>query len=219
MSSSDSDDDFMVGCDAALDLCDYMDTIGFMPTMNPMDLVEPGLWLGNVTAAANRSMLAGHGITHVLTVGSGLAADVRAQWGLPAATTVDEGPGPFKSLLVVRDFDPISCLRLEVLDLPETNLMAQFTECNSFIGDAIAEGGQVLVHCQWGMSRSATLVVAYICTRDRSDVDEVLEGLVKVRPVVNPTEPGGLNSGFLEQLRAWKRAGFCEPETAKTEVG
>ena len=56
------------------------------------------------------------GITHVLTVGSGLAADVRAQWGLPAATTVDEGPGPFKSLLVVRvrpetrcSADQVSC--------------------------------------------------------------------------------------------------------------
>ena len=41
-------------------------------------------------------------------------------------------------------------------------LQPYFEECNAFMKKALGEGSAVLVHCHRGMSRSSTMVIAYM---------------------------------------------------------
>ena len=51
-------------------------------------------------------------------------------------------------------------------------------------GDKIVRKGGVLVHCQAGMSRSATITAAYLMKVLGLGVEEALEMIRKVRPVI-----------------------------------
>jgi hypothetical protein len=59
-----------------------------------------------------------------------------------------------------------------------------------------ARGQRVLVHCWAGISRSASLVIAYLMKQHAVTADEALTRLRKKRPIVDP------NDGFMAQLRA-----------------
>lgn len=76
-----------------------------------------------------------------------------------------------------------------------------FEPIAAFIDRGRASGG-VLVHCYAGVSRSATLVAAYLILRRGMTLQEALDTLRAARPTVQP------NPGFLAQLRALEmRAG------------
>lgn len=51
-------------------------------------------------------------------------------------------------------------------------------------GDKVVRKGGVLVHCQAGMSRSATITAAYLMKVLGLGVEEALEMIRKVRPVI-----------------------------------
>ncbi len=51
---------------------------------------------------------------------------------------------------------------LNVLDMPQQNLIQYFEEAIQFIRDVKKIGGKVFVHCFAGVSRSATIVIAYL---------------------------------------------------------
>jgi tyrosine-protein phosphatase len=69
---------------------------------------------------------------------------------------------------------------LEYLHLPwghdEDNLVARFPTAFAFLDRARAAGGRVLVHCQCGVSRSATAAIAYVM-RDAARGGNGLEGV------------------------------------------
>jgi len=54
--------------------------------------------------------------------------------------------------------------------------------------------GCILVHCQVGMSRSATAVLAYLMLRENLTFWDALVDVVKLRKIVQP------NAGFCRQL-------------------
>jgi predicted protein tyrosine phosphatase len=63
-----------------------------------------------------------------------------------------------------------------------------------WIDDAIRMGGRVLVHCREGVSRSSTMVIAYLMWRYSIPFETAHERLRRVRPICNP------NTGFTCQL-------------------
>eukprot|EP00760_Papus_ankaliazontas_P032754 PhM_4_TR5953/c0_g1_i1/m.15810 len=62
----------------------------------------------------------------------------------------------------------------------------------------IASGHAVLVHCQMGVSRSASVVVAYVMKSQDLCLDSALALVKRQRPEVNP------NTGFLRALVRWE---------------
>ncbi|XP_054322883.1 dual specificity protein phosphatase 15 isoform X5 [Pongo pygmaeus] len=69
-----------------------------------------------------------------------------------------------------------------------------FKECINFIHCCRLNGGNCLVHCFAGISRSTTIVTAYVMTVTGLGWRDVLEAIKATRPIANP------NPGFRQQL-------------------
>ncbi|XP_005398464.1 PREDICTED: dual specificity protein phosphatase 26 [Chinchilla lanigera] len=144
---------------------------------NHADEVWPGLYLGDQDMANNRRELRRLGITHVLNAS-------HSRWrGIPEAY---EGLG-------------IRYLGVEAHDSPAFDMSIHFQTAADFIHRALSQpGGKILVHCAVGVSRSATLVLAYLMLYHRFTLVEAIKKVKDHRGIIP-------NRGFLRQLLALDR--------------
>lgn len=111
-------------------------------------------------------------------------------------------------VLTVLDFDVRDAKQLEnyhrlmirVEDTAEDDLLKHFPDVCGFIDAGLDSGGGVFVHCAMGVSRSATVVMAYLIWKlpgmtMKGAWDKVKESRARVRP----------NVGFVKQLKVWER--------------
>ncbi len=100
---------------------------------------------------------------------------------------------------------------LPIDDACEVPISEYFHDVIEFIEAARQRGDQVLIHCAAGVSRSATLMIAYLMWKRHWTRKEAVEYVVARRKVVDP------NDGFMDQLAAWECAltlsWLGEPET------
>ncbi len=85
------------------------------------------------------------------------------------------------------------------LDSPDFDLSACFVECFEFIDDHRRKGHNVLVHCVAGVSRSATIVIAYLMQSQDKDLWQAHDEVRKIRNVIRP------NQGFMNQLKEFEK--------------
>ena len=85
-------------------------------------------------------------------------------------------------------------LHLDIPDYELFELYGYFEEANDFISKCKAEGGHLLVHCKYGISRSTTFVIAYLIKNMRYTTNSALKFIQEKRKRIKP------NEGFLEQL-------------------
>jgi hypothetical protein len=71
-------------------------------------------------------------------------------------------------------------------DNPSEDILAILYDALEFIDIATRGGGRVLVHCSQGVSRSATLVIAFLMWRTGNSFDEVMAQVKAARGVANP---------------------------------
>lgn len=137
------------------------------------DQIEEGLYLGSISAANNRSALKSLNITHILTV---------------AGSMPPSYPNEFKYKTI------------DVQDRHDINIAQYFDDCFGFIDEAKEMGGNVLVHCFVGRSRSVTIVVAYLMKKRGMSCSEALQHVKSKRSLAFP------NSGFLLQLQNFEKS-------------
>ncbi|KAG7189085.1 hypothetical protein KM043_008664 [Ampulex compressa] len=89
-------------------------------------------------------------------------------------------------------------------DSPDQNLSQYFSLCNDFIHAARLRGGNVLIHCLAGMSRSVTVAVAYIMSTTNLSWKEALKVVRVGRSIANP------NVGFQQQLKDFESSRLQE---------
>ncbi|THG96393.1 hypothetical protein EW026_g5436 [Hermanssonia centrifuga] len=122
--------------------------------------VLPFLYLGNLNHAANAYMLHALGITHVVSVGE--CALIPPENGSGSYTTGFQTAKPGSLWIEEREG------RIKVLDIKGVcddgidSLEPQLPPICEWIDQARQEGGKVLVHCRVGVSRSATVTIAYV---------------------------------------------------------
>ncbi|KAF2208195.1 hypothetical protein CERZMDRAFT_3784, partial [Cercospora zeae-maydis SCOH1-5] len=88
--------------------------------------------------------------------------------------------------------------QIDIEDDESQNLAKWFKRTNAFIHRGLREGGGVFVHCAMGVSRSATIICAYLMWRFGVGRDEALEWLRRGRGRCNPSD------GFWEQLGVYE---------------
>jgi hypothetical protein len=82
------------------------------------------------------------------------------------------------------------CIFIPIDDCINENISKYFNIAYSFI-----EKAPTLVHCYAGISRSATLVINYVMRKKNMHLNEALEFVRNVRPIVRP------NKGFMVNLK------------------
>jgi len=92
----------------------------------------------------------------------------------------------------------IRYFRVPVLDEEDEDLLTWFPETTAFIHSCILAKKTVLVHCQAGVSRSATVVCAYLMRYGGLTFEEALDHTVRCRPCACP------NIGFITQLQRFQ---------------
>jgi len=101
----------------------------------------------------------------------------------------------------VKDFfaDEYSYLSFALRDTEGQAIAPVFEKCHAFIDTARAEGASVLVHCNAGISRSATIVISYLMHREKMSLREALAWVKARRKVISP------NFGFVRQLIEYEK--------------
>lgn len=145
--------------------------------------IEPNLYLGNLTAATDSEWLKREQITHILTV--------------------DSCPLPRK----IQTLPDVTLKYIQVTDMPREDLLTYFEDTYQFILYSLERGGKVLVHCYFGVSRSATLVIAYMMKRYNMPFTTAFDAVKKKRRFVGP------NPGFLAQLKLYEHMDFSIDNT------
>lgn len=85
-------------------------------------------------------------------------------------------------------------LQISIEDDPNVNLMQYFDITFDFIHKARSQGQSVLVHCVAGVSRSPTVVCAYLMKLANLSASDALSLVKRKRNIVDP------NIGFIAQL-------------------
>ncbi|CAF3095951.1 unnamed protein product [Rotaria sp. Silwood2] len=138
-----------------------------------MTQILPHIFVGNINDAQNIDRLNQNGITHIVN------------------STPDL---PF--------FWEKKCqyMRVDVLDIPSENIRKHFDKTFQFIDEALhKKTNSVLVHCSAGISRSPTLVLAYMIKKHHMTLDEAFNKMRQLRQIVDP------NISFIVQLRDWEK--------------
>ncbi|CAG5109886.1 Oidioi.mRNA.OKI2018_I69.chr2.g4359.t1.cds [Oikopleura dioica] len=90
-------------------------------------------------------------------------------------------------------------LQIPVLDTESESLIDFFDQCFDFIDNARLKNKRVMVHCQAGKSRSATIAIAYIMRYKKLSMDEAHLFVRSKRHQIDP------NFAFLGQLLDYER--------------
>lgn len=106
-----------------------------------------------------------------------------------------EGPSMWKVSFLEADFWTRVAAARDAMDEDITRLFPAFFE---FADEAHAEGGKLLVHCEAGVSRSATLATAQLMRAKRQPFFAAYRELKAMRPGVLP------NIGFASQLQRYE---------------
>ncbi|CAD5210217.1 unnamed protein product [Bursaphelenchus okinawaensis] len=90
-------------------------------------------------------------------------------------------------------------LRIPVNDTYDAKLSPFFEKAYEFIEDARRSNQKVLVHCLAGISRSATLAIAYVMRRNKLTAEDAYKFVQTRRPSISP------NFNFMGQLTVYER--------------
>ncbi|NXX25680.1 DUS4 phosphatase, partial [Nicator chloris] len=132
----------------------------------PVEIL-PFLYLGSAYHAARRDMLDALGITALLNVSS-------------------DCPNHFEGHYQYK------CIPVE--DNHKADISSWFMEAIEYIDSVKDCCGRVLVHCQAGISRSATICLAYLMMKKRVKLEEAFEFVKQRRSIISP------NFSFMGQL-------------------
>jgi protein-tyrosine phosphatase len=92
-----------------------------------------------------------------------------------------------------------------IVDGPPAPSLEWLQEQVDFIDEQRAAGRTVYVHCRNGVSRSSTVVAAYLMQRHGWTLEQTLAEMRKKRPEVRP------NPTFMPLLEAWQKRAMQAP--------
>lgn len=130
--------------------------------------VADHMYLGSELVAKDREILRQNGITHVLNCVGFVC------------------PEYFKGDLVYKT--------LWLQDSPSEDIISILYDVFDYFEDVREQNGRVFVHCCQGVSRSASLVIAYLMWREGQSFEDAFQYVKAARGVTNP------NMGFACQL-------------------
>jgi protein-tyrosine phosphatase len=131
------------------------------------DKITENIYLSNYGSSLNKIKLKEEGITHILTLVVGVS---------------EIYPEDFKYKII------------ELMDHKKENISQYFNECINFIDECSNNNGKILIHCSQGISRSPTIVIAYLIKKYSKNYTDIYNYIKEKREIIEP------NDGFKKQL-------------------
>ncbi|CAF1033529.1 unnamed protein product [Adineta steineri] len=140
---------------------------------SPSMIIDDFLYHGDIKHAMNKILLEELGIQHIIN-----ASDCKLDQDI---------------------LDRCHVLWVNVEDDTYSDIAEYFKMTNEFLQSCKANGEKVLVHCQMGVSRSSSIVLAYLIKYHHDSLDKAYNYLVERRHCAEP------NLGFLLQLIRYEK--------------
>ena len=135
---------------------------------NPIDHIIDNIYLGDFRTADNLDILKEHNITHIINCAFNL-------------------PNKYP--------EQITYKRLELRDETDQPIIEKLEEAYQFIKEN--KDKNIFVHCVFGKSRSASVVIFYIMKEKKLNFNEAKNFVKNIRQIVEP------NSGFENELNRY----------------
>nr|CAG8434557.1 4296_t:CDS:2 [Entrophospora candida] len=140
------------------------------------------LYLGSELNAANRSMLNRLNIEFILNVALLQSARSAMLSGIPL--TVPPTSKHNKQIKYKKFFWTHN----------QENLISDFDSAFAFINEARSAGKSILVHCQCGVSRSASLIIGYVMEANSMNLNQAYEFVKNRSPYISPNMTESIKS-------------------------
>jgi protein-tyrosine phosphatase len=138
-----------------------------------MQVVMPGLYISGWKPASNKNYLKENKITHIVC-----CVDTQ---------NAKRFPNDFQYLIIKAD------------DNVNQDMKQFFQKSNEFIREALKKPGKILIHCGAGISRSTTILCAYLINEFQMKTKQAMELCKNARPFCQP------NNGFIQQLKEYEK--------------
>lgn len=153
----------------------------------PLSFIDNFIAVGSVALVSDVAELKRLGVTHIMTL--------------------TEDPLP----LTIRD--QFNTLHIPMLDGLSQELISKIEAAILFIESArLFPGGKIVVHCHAGISRSASIVIAYLMWILKCNVEEAARILSKHRTCISP------NLNFVGQLYMFRRGIERHPQNLELAI-
>lgn len=150
--------------------------------MPDCSLIKNGIFIGNVESV----------IGNYATKDSDILEEMNIKVVISALTEEE-----YEDYMIAKeDFPNIDWHRLVIDDDKDEKISHHFFDVHKIISQALVDNKNVIVHCAAGMSRSPTLVIAYLMIENRWSYEETINFVKRRRPIVEP------NIGFVKQLKS-----------------
>jgi len=146
------------------------------------EILEKEFYLGSRISQASHTALKYLGISYILSI-----------------TTEMTNPNP----------PEFNYLNINLMDGSMSNIAAYFNKAHNFILEAKTNNTGILVHCEAGMSRSATITISYLMKYKNMTFAEAFTFTKNLRPIIDP------NPGFIRQLLQFESEIYGEAKSAK----
>ena len=135
--------------------------------------VAPSVFVAGEAVARDLATLREHGITHIINCNAFVI------------------PNHFENVLTYKS--------LWLQDSPGEDVTRVLYDCFDFIRAARAAGGNALVHCSQGVSRSVSVAVSFLMWESGLSYEEAFAQVKSQRGIANP------NMGFTCQMLQWRK--------------
>ena len=131
-----------------------------------IDKITDKIYLGGIDGANEINYLKQEGITHILSLAGKIFS-------------INYEKGTFITKII------------EIMDFTDENIFKYFKECIQFIENS----KKIYIHCMAGVSRSASIVIAYLMYKEHKKYFQIYSEVKKKRNIIKP------NFGFVFQLK------------------
>ena len=135
-------------------------------TSENINKINEKIYLGGIDGAREINYLKQEGITHILSLAGKIFS-------------INYEKGTFITKII------------EIMDFTNENIFKYFKECIQFIENS----KKIYIHCMAGVSRSASIVIAYLMYKEHKKYFQIYSEVKKKRSIIIP------NFGFVFQLK------------------
>jgi atypical dual specificity phosphatase len=115
---------------------------------------------------------------------------------ISAIVTVMQEPHPFS---LNEKFSNFKFHHIPIHDKIDVNIIEYIPEFVKFMEECCAENRIMYIHCQMGISRSVSFVIAYIMQKENKKLNDAFKFVKDRRPQADP------NFGFMCQLMTYEK--------------